>query len=58
MPDDLKTRGPQDRSRVSLSEEWEVRYWTQNFGVSRERLQSIVEEVGHSVEAVRRKLGK
>jgi hypothetical protein len=58
MPDDLKTRGPQDRSRVSLSEEWEVRYWTQTFGVSRERLQSIVDEVGHSTEAVRRKLGK
>jgi hypothetical protein len=58
MPDDLKTRGPQDRNRVSLSEEWEVRYWTQTFGVSRERLQSIVDEVGHSAEAVRRKLGK
>lgn len=58
MPDDLKTKGPQDRSRISLSEEWEVRYWTQTFGVSRERLQSIVDEVGHSAEAVRRKLGK
>lgn len=58
MPDDLKTRGPQDRNRVNLSEEWEVRYWTQTFGVSRERLQSIVDEVGHSTEAVRRKLGK
>ena len=28
MSDDLKNRGEPDRSRISLSEEHEVRYWT------------------------------
>ena len=27
MADDLANRGPQDRARISLSEEHEVRYW-------------------------------
>jgi len=28
MPDDLKNRGAQDRSRVNIHEDHEVRYWT------------------------------
>ncbi len=38
MADDLKLRRPQDASRISLSEDWEVRYWTQALGVSAEEL--------------------
>ncbi len=32
MADDLKQRGPQDASRISLNEEWEVQYWTKALG--------------------------
>ena len=35
MADNLKKRTPQDASRISLTEEWEVRYWTTSLGVSR-----------------------
>jgi hypothetical protein len=58
MPDDLKKRGAQDRSRISMSEEHEVRYWTKALGVSKEELADAISKVGHSVDAVRRELGK
>jgi len=57
MSDDLKNRGPADRSRISLSEEHEVRYWTRALGVSKERLAAAVQAVGSSVDRVRAHLG-
>jgi hypothetical protein len=56
MSDDLNNRGPQDRSRISLSEDWEVRYWTRELGVSREELERAVKAAGNSVAAVREQL--
>jgi hypothetical protein len=58
MPDDLKKRGAQDRARISMSEEHEVRYWTKALGVTEEQLADAVARVGNSAEAVRRELGK
>ena len=46
MADDLKNRGPQDRSRISITEEWEVRYWTEELGVSAARLKELVAQHG------------
>jgi hypothetical protein len=57
MADDPKSRGPEDRSRINLSEPYEVQYWADKFDVSKERLGEVVLKVGHSVEAVRRALG-
>jgi hypothetical protein len=56
MADNLQSAGPQDRSRINVHEEWELRYWTQELGVSKERLAEIVKEVGTSVAAVRQRL--
>lgn len=58
MSDNLKERGPQDASRISLTEEWEVRYWTKALGVSKERLEQLVKQHGHSAAAIRIALGK
>jgi hypothetical protein len=58
MSDDLKNHGAPDRSRISLEEEHEVRYWTTALGVSREELERTVRSVGHSAEAVKRALQK
>ena len=58
MSDDMKNRGPQDRARISLSEEHEVRYWTQALGVSKEQLAAAVQAVGTSADRVRAHLGK
>lgn len=35
MADDMTMRAPQDVSLISLSEDYEVAYWTKKFGVSR-----------------------
>ena len=53
MSDDLIKRGQQDRSRINVHEEHEVRYWTEALGVSREQLEQAVKQVGVSAEAVR-----
>ena len=54
MADDLKNRGEPDRSRISLSEEHELRYWTHEFGVTESHLRGVIDRVGNSVAAVRR----
>jgi hypothetical protein len=58
MADDLKDRGAQDRSQVNVQEDYEVRYWTQKWGVSKEQLTAAVQKVGVSVDAVAQELGK
>jgi hypothetical protein len=52
MADDLSKRAPQDASRISLREAWEVRYWTEKFGITKAVLIDAVEEVGNSAKAV------
>jgi uncharacterized protein DUF3606 len=58
MPDNMNDRGPQDRARISLGEEHEVRYWTQALGVTKEQLAAAVQAVGQSADRVREHLGK
>lgn len=58
MTDDLQNRGGQDRSRINVHEEHEVRYWTQQLGVSRAALEAAVRTVGVMASDVRQHLGK
>ncbi|HEY1212825.1 MAG TPA: DUF3606 domain-containing protein [Bryobacteraceae bacterium] len=58
MADNLNNRGPQDRSRINVNEEWELRYWTEELGVSEARLRELVKQHGVSADAIRRALGK
>lgn len=58
MADDLKNRGAQDRTRVNIHEDYEVRYWTEKWGISKEQLAQAVKKAGVSAEAVARQLGK
>jgi len=58
MADDLKNRGAQDRRRVNIHEDYEVRYWTEKWGISKEQLAQAVKRAGVSAEAVARQLGK
>ncbi len=55
--DNLKNRGAQDRARINVNEQHELRYWTDTLGISEQRLRELVKEVGPSVEAVRAQLG-
>jgi hypothetical protein len=58
MSDDTAVRGPQDSSRIALGEDYEVRYWTDKFGISEDELADAVKAVGNSADAVARHLGK
>ena len=58
MADDKTKRGAQDRSRVNMSEDYEVEYWTSKWGVSRDQLAAAVKKAGPMVANVAKELGK
>ena len=53
MSDDKAKAGPQDASKISLSEDYEVQYWTRTLGVSRQELEKAVKAAGNGADAVR-----
>lgn len=51
MSDNLKNRGPADRSRVNVNEPWEVKWWCTEFGCTETELRTAVQFVlasGHA----------
>jgi hypothetical protein len=40
MSDDKTKTAPQDAARVNVNEDYEVRYWTQKFGGTKEQLKA------------------
>ena len=46
MADDPSIRGQQDRLRINLNQEHEVRYWSEKLGCTADELRRIVDEVG------------
>ena len=56
--DERSSPGAQDRSRIRLSEQQEIRRWTESLGVSRERLEELIHKHGDSAEKVREILKK
>ena len=50
--DDPKIRHHPDRSRINLSQDYEIRYWCLKFGCTEEELRKAVRRVGNSPEAV------
>jgi len=53
MADDPAKKQPQDANRVNLSEDYEVRYWTEALGVFPEKLKQLVGEHGNSAAKIR-----
>jgi hypothetical protein len=58
MSDDKTKVGGQDRDRINIHQDYEVRDWSKKFGVSQEELKKAVQKVGNSAEAVRKHFGK
>ena len=52
MADDPSQRGPQDRTRINVNQDHELRYWARHFGVTAEQLKDAVEQVGDHTEKV------
>ena len=58
MADDKLNRGEPDRSRINMSEDYEVKYWTERLGTTRDELQKVVDRVGNSANAVAKEFGQ
>lgn len=56
MSDDKTHTGGQDRKRISLSDDYEVRDWSEKFGVTPDRLREAVGKVGSQADDVEREL--
>jgi hypothetical protein len=56
MAHDLSKKGSQDRSRINIHEDYEVRYWTKKAGISADKLKEAVQKVGNSAQAVEKDL--
>ncbi len=54
MADDPKQTGPHDARRVDVSQDHELRYWSDRFGVSPAQLKRVVHRVGPIAEDVER----
>jgi len=52
MADDLTNRGPRDRNRIDVNEDYEVRYWTTKFTCTTAELREAVKAVGVMADKV------
>jgi hypothetical protein len=46
MVDNLQNRGPADRARVNVHEQWELDYWCNKWGCTEAELRAAVDHVG------------
>ncbi|MFP2963969.1 DUF3606 domain-containing protein [Myxococcus sp. 1LA] len=58
MVDDLRKRGPADRSRINVNESWEVEWWCNELRCTEAELRAAVKAVGVMVVDVKRYLGR
>jgi hypothetical protein len=56
--DDRSKRGPADRARINVNEDYELRYWCEALDVTPEQLRIAVAKVGVMAEDVRRLVGR
>lgn len=58
MPDNPQSTGGQDRKRIAVTEDYELRDWAKKFGVTPEELKRAVEAVGDQADEVQRFLSR
>jgi hypothetical protein len=56
--DDKQNTGSPDKDRINVNEDYELQYWSEKFGVSKDRIKQAVKAVGTSVNAVQKYLNK
>ena len=56
MEETKRVTGPRDRLTINMHEGFDVRYWSNQFGISAEQLKEIVGKVGPKTEDVRNEL--
>jgi hypothetical protein len=58
MSDDKNKSGGQDRQRINVHEDYELRDWAKSLNTTPERLKEAVQAVGDRAEKVRDYLGQ
>ena len=58
MSDDKNKSGGQDRQRINVHEDYELRDWAKSLNTTPERLKEAVQAVGDRAEKVREYLGQ
>lgn len=58
MSDNKSKTGQQDRLRINVNEDYELRDWSKKFGVTPEQLKAAVKKVGVMVADVEKELKK
>ena len=56
MADDKTRSGGQDRTRINVNEDYELRDWARKFGVTPDELKDAVNAVGTQADAVEQHL--
>jgi hypothetical protein len=56
MADDLSNRGGQDRPRINVNDEQDLRYWTEKWSVTFTNIKAAVKIVGPMVKDVEKYL--
>ena len=47
-----------DRGKINMKDEYAVKYWTHELGITRSKLQHLIDKVGNSAAAVRKELSR
>ena len=58
MADDKSKSGGNDRERINVNQDYELRDWSKKFGVTPEQLKDAVKKAGPMVDDVKKELGK
>lgn len=58
MSDDKSKAGGQDRKRINIHEDYELRDWAKSLQTTPERIKEAVQAVGDRAEKVREYLGQ
>jgi Protein of unknown function (DUF3606) len=58
MADNTEKPGGQDRKRINVHEDYELRSWSKKLDVTQVELKKAVQKVGTSAAAVKKELGK
>jgi hypothetical protein len=58
MSDDLGNRGGQDRTRIDVNQDYELRDWAKSLNTTPEKIKEAVQAVGDRADKVREYLGQ
>ena len=47
---------PQDKTKVNVKQQWQLRYWTKELNIPVKYLQSLVRKAGSSIDNIRHAL--